>query len=116
MSPLLPRDAHSCHAGPRRTAPHGPQPQEENMMDYRPHRLLGIIALVGLLGVSPSWGAPPNNDVSDALGNTAGGTNALSSTTTGSANTAFGFQALVSNTTGNNNTATGLSALQSNTT
>jgi len=53
-------------------------------MDHRPHRTLGIIALVCLLGgVSQSRGGPPNNDVSDALANTAGGTNALMSDTSG---------------------------------
>jgi hypothetical protein len=48
--------------------------------------------------------------------NTAEGTNALFSLTTGSVNTANGFNALFSNTTGGNNTATGLDALFSNTT
>ena len=38
--------------------------------------------------------APPNNDSSDASGNTAGGTSALSSLTTGFSNTAFGSTAL----------------------
>ena len=48
--------------------------------------------------------------------NTASGTNALYSNTTGNSNTASGFQALFSNTTGNYNTASGLQALYSNTT
>ena len=48
--------------------------------------------------------------------NTASGTNALYSNTTGSYNTASGREALYSNTTGNQNTASGVSALLSNTT
>jgi Chaperone of endosialidase len=48
--------------------------------------------------------------------NTAEGTNALFSLTTGFDNTATGFQALFSNTTGNDNTANGVNALVSNTT
>ena len=43
--------------------------------------------------------------------NTAEGTNALFSLTTGSSNTAIGFHALYSNTTGSHNTATGADAL-----
>ena len=72
--------------------------------------MLGMMALVCLLGVSQSWGGPPNNAVSDAMGNTAGGRSALGSTTTGGANTAFGGSALPSNTTGSNNTAIGFNA------
>ena len=48
--------------------------------------------------------------------NTAEGTNALFSLTTGSSNTASGFEALFHNTTGNGNTADGYQALFSNTT
>jgi len=48
--------------------------------------------------------------------NTAEGTGALFSLTTGTENTAIGFDALVSNTTGDSNTATGSIALASNTT
>jgi hypothetical protein len=47
-------------------------------------------------------------------GNTAYGTSALLSNTTGSNNSAFGENALASNTTGNNNTASGFNALLSN--
>src|SRR5262249_62104620 len=84
---------------------------EEKHM-HRIYRLAGgVISLVLLLGVGLSWGGPPNNDVSDALGNTAGGTNALLSTTTGTQNTAFGFQALTTLTTGVHNTAMGNNAL-----
>jgi endosialidase-like protein len=48
--------------------------------------------------------------------NTAEGTDALFSLTTGPDNTAIGFDALYSNTTGDSNTATGSIALSSNTT
>ena len=48
--------------------------------------------------------------------NTAEGTDALFSNTTGTENTAIGFDALFSNTTGNSNTATGSIALSTNTT
>ena len=47
--------------------------------------------------------------------NTAEGSNALFSLTTGTNNTAVGFQALLSVTTGNQNTATGSQALKNNT-
>jgi hypothetical protein len=53
--------------------------------------------------------------VTDLLANTALGTSALSSNTTGHDNTAFGNYALMSNTTGDDNTAVGLFALGSNT-
>jgi hypothetical protein len=49
-------------------------------------------------------------------GNTAEGTRALLSLTTGVGNSALGFQALKFNTTGNQNTATGFQALLRNTT
>src|SRR5216683_2172011 len=48
--------------------------------------------------------------------NTAEGTDALFSNTTGTENTAIGFDALFSNTTGDSNTATGSIALSTNTT
>src|SRR5919204_4054374 len=101
---------------------------------HRVYRLAGgVIGLVLLLWVSPSWGQdPPTNDVSDvAHGNTGGGSGALVSTTgsfntaygrsalqsdtIGSANAAFGFQALISNTIGSANAAFGNQALSSNT-
>jgi hypothetical protein len=56
----------------------------------------------------PDGGYPGNN--------TAEGTDALFSLTTGTDNTAMGFDALYSNTTGDSNTATGSGALMSNTT
>ena len=90
-------------------------------------RLVAVVAgLVLMLHGTPSWGQPAcqspgcNPTVSDSSGNTAGGTNALSSVVPGIPpagfdNTAFGFKALLSNTNGFNNTATGTSALQLNT-
>ena len=40
---------------------------------HRTARLVrGIVSLMLVVGVSRSWGGPPNNDVSDALGNTEG--------------------------------------------
>jgi len=52
----------------------------------------------------------------EATNNTAFGSKALYSNTTGYSNTATGLNALYSNTTGHSNTATGLNALYSNTT
>jgi hypothetical protein len=75
-----------------------------------------IAGLILMLGGAPSWGAPPNNDVSDAAGNTAGGTGALQNNSTGGINTASGFEALFNNTTGFGNTADGAFVLFSNTT
>jgi hypothetical protein len=62
-----------------------------------------------LLPAPPPDGGYPN-------GNTAEGTGALFSLTTGSNNAAAGFRALYSNTAGVNNTATGSQALVNNTT
>jgi trimeric autotransporter adhesin len=75
-----------------------------------------IAGLILMLGGTPSWGAPPNNDPSDVVGNTAGGTGALQNTTGGVFNTADGFGALQSNTIGSVNTASGFEALFSSTT
>src|SRR6266436_2169854 len=58
----------------------------------------------------------PPPDGGYAGDNTAEGTDALFSLTTGPDNTAIGFDALYSNTTGDSNTATGSIALSSNTT
>jgi hypothetical protein len=65
--------------------------------------------------VSSEAGIPPP-DGGNANGNTAEGTQALFSNTTGNANTAIGVGALYKNTTGTGNTATGMAALGSNTT
>jgi Chaperone of endosialidase len=79
-------------------------------------KAFGIAGLILMLGGAPSWGAPPNNDPSDAVGNTAGGTGALQNTTGGVFNTADGFGALQNNTSGSVNTASGFEALFSSTT
>ena len=62
-----------------------------------------IAGLIVMLGGTPSWGAPPNNDASDAAGNTAGGTGALQNNSSGTNNTADGFSALQNNTVGSYN-------------
>jgi len=70
------------------------------------------------LGFSPSTQAllpPPPPDGGYPGDNTAEGTNALFSLTTGVDNTALGFQALYHNTTGYSNTAEGFHALFTNT-
>jgi len=72
---------------------------------------------LGFFALSPTAQAvvpPPAGR--DANGNTAEGTKALFSNTTGDANTAIGVGALCKNTTGVGNTATGMAALGSNTT
>src|SRR6185295_3668261 len=77
---------------------------------------LVVAGLILMVGVTPSWGGPPNPTASDAADNTAGGTNALRDVTGGFSNTAFGFAALLLNTTGSQNIATGSHALLGNTT
>lgn len=78
----------------------------------RSHSIAVVVtSLVLMLGGASSWGgAPPNNDVSDANGNTAGGTGALGSNTTGSNNTASGYFALSSNANSDGNIAIGAEA------
>jgi len=73
---------------------------------------------VTALALSPTAQAQlsPPPDGGYAVDNTAEGTDALFSLTTGTENTAVGFDALTSNTTGDSNTATGSVALESNTT
>src|SRR5712692_3820021 len=68
---------------------------------------LSPASLAQLPSPTPDGGYPNNN--------TAEGTDALFSLTTGSFNTAIGFEALLSNTTGTSNTANGWKALFSNT-
>lgn len=65
-----------------------------------------VISMFTLEGGLAAW----------AQANTAFGTNALSSNTTGSLNAAFGVNALGSNTTGSKNSASGINALPDNTT
>jgi hypothetical protein len=75
-----------------------------------------LVMMTGLFSfVSSEAGIPPP-DGGNTNGNTAEGTQALFSNTTGNANTATGVGALYKNTTGTGNTATGMAALGSNTT
>jgi len=76
--------------------------------------ILFVLAYFALLPGTHAVNPPPDGGY--ARGNTAEGTSALFSLTTGSGNTATGFKALFSDTTGFGNTATGHSALFSNTT
>jgi len=90
-----------------------------------------VIGLTLMLNDPSSGGPPPlpatcsfpgcNPTVSDANGNTAGGTGALVNVdetpiTGGRSNTALGDHALTTNTTGESNTGTGTSALRDNVT
>ena len=74
-------------------------------------------ALIAALSVNAALAAqPPDPTVSDASGNTAGGSSALLNLGTGTDNSAFGATALQLNTSGITNTAVGNSAMSSNTT
>ena len=74
------------------------------------------LSLYILLVISPNiLAAPPNPTASDAVGNTAGGTDTLLNVHTGGYNTGFGYYSLASNAAGNGNTAAGAYALQFNT-
>src|SRR5215471_20208977 len=88
---------------------------KEDAMHHRHHLTLGLVGLMLLGGVSQSWGGPPNNDVSDANGNTAGGTNALLNNIGGYDNTAFGDGALWLGDNGLYNTAVGFGVFMNNT-
>ena len=82
-------------------------------------RVMGLFSALALIWVAllPAVRAvDPPPDGGYPNGNTAEGTDALFSVTTGFDNTALGFEALFSVTTGSANTATGWTALQSNTT
>jgi hypothetical protein len=74
-----------------------------------------VIACFALALAPNAFGVTPAPDGGYAGNNTAEGTSALFSLTSGVSNTALGYQALYSNTTGNTNTATGFRALYSNT-
>jgi hypothetical protein len=92
----------------------------------RPARLYSTLAVVLALSSSlvhaqtPTCAAPGCNSVASDSNiegpNTATGTTALFSLSTGSNNTASGWRALYSNTTGSNNSASGAGALGFNTT
>src|SRR5205814_623953 len=74
-----------------------------------------VLAALALSPTAQAQLSPPPDGGYDG-DNTAEGTDALFSLTTGPDNTAIGFDALYSNTTGNNNTANGTNALLNNTT
>jgi hypothetical protein len=87
-----------------------------NSVNPSPLRLAFLPILIACFALLPSAQAVvPAPDGGYPGANTAGGTNALFSLTTGVWNTALGFQALNNNTTGWSNTATGFRALFSNT-
>jgi hypothetical protein len=71
--------------------------------------------MTGLFSFVSSEAGTPPPEGNHGHGNTAEGTEALFSNTTGQANTAIGVGALYKNTTGTGNTATGMAALGSNT-
>ena len=95
-------------------------PLTTNSMSRSPSRYgLFLIPLVlAAFALSPTAQAQlsPPPDGGYAGDNTAEGTDALFSLTTGTDNTAIGFDALYSNTTGDSNTANGSGALMSDTT
>jgi hypothetical protein len=72
--------------------------------------------MIGLFSLASSEAVDPPPEGSHENGNTAEGTKALFSNTTGQANTAIGVGALYKNTTGVGNTAAGMAALGSNVT
>ena len=78
--------------------------------------LFSALALIWVALLPAVRAVDPPPDGGYPNGNTAEGTDALFSVTTGFDNTALGFNALYSVTTGSANTATGWTALQNNTT
>jgi hypothetical protein len=106
------RFAESTQPGKRKEAPY-------ESIDSTKKKNAGISYRINLVCASPAAQAllpPPSPDGGNANGNTAEGTQALFSNTTGNANTAIGVGALYENTTGTGNTATGMAAMGSNTT
>ena len=75
--------------------------------------MAGVLACFGLLPQAPAVVPPPDGGYPNF--NTAEGTKALFSVTTGAANTAVGWYSLFSNAEGSFNTATGAGALLFNT-
>jgi len=81
------------------------------------HNLVPIIFAVGCLAVSPSpkaFAVTPAPDGGYPGNNTAEGTSALFTLTSGVSNTALGFEALRGNSIGNYNTANGANAVEDN--
>jgi hypothetical protein len=92
-------------------------PRTQAMWIIRGFLLIPLALALAWLALAPAARAvdpPPDGGYPGA--NTAEGTYALFSLTTGFDNTAIGFQGLYSNTTGSENTANGFAALFSNTT
>ncbi|MFZ3375187.1 MAG: hypothetical protein WA183_06505, partial [Chthoniobacterales bacterium] len=85
---------------------------------FRGCLLIGLALCCFALWPAPNafGGITPAPDGGYASGNTAEGTNALFSRTSGVWNTALGYQALYNVTTGNQNTATGFQTLFKTTT
>src|SRR5437667_10708302 len=80
-----------------------------------PKCVIFIPLVLGCLALSPTARAvTPAPDGGYPNDNTAEGTNALFSLTTGTDNTAIGFKALFNNTEGRENTARGFQALFNN--
>ena len=90
-----------------------------------PQGVQGIAGAVGPIGpagvqgvagaIGPQGLTGPAGLLTDASGNTVGGTGAFQSNSSGVNNVALGLNALGANTTGIQNTATGRAAMQSNT-
>jgi len=97
--------------------PNPPLTITRNKLDPLPLRrglLLTLLACFAFAPASRALSLPPDGDYPNS--NTAEGTDALFSLTTGGDNRAIGFNSLYRNTTGNDNTANGAFALRSNTT
>src|SRR6266487_2920825 len=75
-----------------------------------------VLVCLALLTAPTAFGVSPAPDGGYAGNNTAEGTSALFSLTSGIDNSGLGFQALYHNTSGNYNTADGVNALYRNTT
>ncbi|MFT5115172.1 MAG: hypothetical protein ACI8P9_004516 [Parasphingorhabdus sp.] len=92
----------------------GPQGIQGLVGDTGTQGIQGLTGTTGSQGIQGTQG--DSGVVSFAVSNTAGGTNALGSHTSGIRNTALGVNALPANTSGGNNTAIGNDALKLNTT
>src|SRR6266571_5366777 len=108
-----PTKTNSIHRSPLRRG----LPRVQPIWIIRGFLLISLALACFALSPAPNaFGVSPAPDGGYPNGNTAEGTNALFSLTSGSDNTANGFKALFKNTEGGFNTATGFDALFSNTT